>query len=303
MPLRTAAALALAAALLPAAGAAQGRGDLPKLSVIPASTRAMALGGAYQPTARHSDALFYNPALLAGATGMGVDLQRWGSAASATSASAALAWFGGSVAVGLQTLQAGVDGAVVPDHQDHLFAEGGTGVSERIVSAAYARRFLGVDWGVAGKLVEARVGAPRSTSALLDVGAARGIGPVVVGASVLDLGERPFRGGGDGFSPRLALGAGAYGQPVGPFDLGLAASVTHADAFTAVGGGVELGYWPVTGRTFLARVGAQRVPASSDASALTFGLAFWGDDLRLEWAYQGFGGGTPGTHRFGLAWH
>lgn len=310
MDLRTAtAAIALAApfvgalALAPATAHAQDRGALPKLLTLPASTRAMALGGAYQPTARHSDGIFYNPALVNGSTGMGVDVQQWGRESSAAAASAALPWFGGSVAVGLQTLQLGIVGATVPDGEDHLFDAGGTAVSERLVTAGYARKLFGVDWGVAGKLAEERVGAARSTVAMVDVGAARSLGPVVVGVSAMDLGSRPFDGEDGLAAPRVVVGAGAYGQPVGILDVGYAAALTWTEDRTSVGGGVELGYWPITGRTFVARVGAQSVSDGSDASPFTFGFAFWGDDLRLEWAYQDFGGGASGTHRFGVAWH
>jgi hypothetical protein len=305
----TTAAAALAAvflatlALPPATARAQSRGTLPKVLALPASTRAMALGGAYQPTARHSDGIFYNPALLNGSTGMGVDVQQWGRASAAAAASAALPWFGGSVAVALQTLQLGIGGAAVPDHEDHLFDTGGTAVSERLVTAGYARKLFGVDWGVAGKLAEERIGGARSTVAMVDLGAARGLGPVVVSISAMDLGNRPFDGKDGLAAPRVLLGAGAYGQPVGILDVGYAATLTWTEDRTAVGGGVELGYWPITGRTFVARFGAQSVRSGSDASPFTFGFAFWGDDLRLEWAWQDFGGGRSGTHRFGVAWH
>ena len=290
-------------ALAPAAVHAQSRGVLPKLLTLPASTRAMALGGAYQPTARHSDGIFYNPALVNGSTGMGVDVQQWGRESSAAAVSAALPWFGGSVAVGLQTLQLGVAGTVVPDGEDHLFDAGGTAVSERLATAGYARRLFGVEWGIAGKLAEERVGSARSTVAMVNVGAAKGLGPVMVGVSAMDLGSRPFDGKDGLATPRVVAGAGAYGQPVGIFDVGFAAALTWTEDRTSVGGGVELGYWPISGRTFVARFGAQSASSGSEASPFTFGFAFWGDDLRLEWAYQDFGGGASGTHRFGVAWH
>lgn len=297
---RTAAAFALAA-LLPATAAAQSRGVLPKALSLPASTRAMALGGAYVMSARHSDGLFYNPALLVGSAGVGVDVQQWGRASSSASASGAVAWLGGGVGIGLQALQLGIAGMTVPDGEDHLFSPGANAVSERIATLGYARKILGVEWGVAGKLAEERIGATRSTVVLADFGASRPAGPLVVGVSVMDLGSRPFDDGG--VSPRVVLGAGGYGRPAGIFDLGLAAAVSYTEGRTAVGGGVELGYWPISGRTFVARLGTQSVPSGSDASPVTLGFAYWGDDLRLEWAYQDFGGGSPGTHRFGIAWH
>jgi hypothetical protein len=64
-----------------------------------------------------------------------------------------------------------------------------------------------------------------------------------------------------------------------------------------------VGYWPVRGRTFVGRLGAQVVPEGSDASPFTFGFAFWGDDLVVEWAFQPFDGAPEsGTHRFSIGW-
>ena len=302
-------AAALLTLLAPAAALGQVRGALPKVFTLPASTRAMALGNAYQPTARHSDGLFYNPALLVGSTGFGLDVQQWSSTSSSSSVSSVVTWFGGGAGVGLQVVHYDLPSATVPDGQDHLFSGGPVAVSERVASLGYAHEVFGVDVGVAGKLAEMRVGGARSRVALVDVGVARGVGPVVVGLAVQDLGDRPFAGeesdedGGEHETPRIVLGAGAYGAPVGIFDVGFSAAVSRSEARTMAGGGLEVGYWPVTGRTFLARVGVQSVPEGSEASPFTFGLAFWGDDLRLEWAYQDFGGGASGTHRFGVAWH
>ncbi|MDP2956938.1 MAG: hypothetical protein Q8N53_11005 [Longimicrobiales bacterium] len=324
MRLRAAvAAAALLAVLAPTPAVTQVRGVLPKVLTLPASTRAMALGNAYQPTARHADGLFYNPALLVGSTGFGIEIQQWSHESSSATAAAAGPWLGGGVAIGLQSLQFSQPSTSAPDGQDHLFASGRVAVSERVATVGYARKLFGVELGGAAKLAEVRLGGARSTVALVDLGAARGVGPFVVGLAVKDLGERPFdaeddgegeggdregekegEGEGEGAdSPRIVLGAGAYGQPVGIFDLGLSAAVSHGDDRTSVGGGVELGYWPVNGRTFLVRLGAQSVPSGSDASPLTFGFAFWGDDLRLEWAYQDFGASGSGTHRFGVSWH
>ena len=308
MSLRTTThAAALLALLVPAAARSQVEGALPKVFTLPASTRAMALGNAYQPTARHSDGLFYNPALLVGSTGFGLDVQQWSGTSSASSVSSVVAWFGGVAGVGLQVLHFGVPSPSVPDGQDHLFSTGAVSVSERVATLGYAHELFGFDLGVAGKLAEVRVGGARSRVVLADVGVARGVGPIVLGLAGRDLGDRPFApeeddpDGGDADLPRVVLEAGAYGQPVGVFDVGFSAALSRSEARTTLGGGLEVGYWPVTGRTFLARVGMQSVPDGSDASPFTFGLAFWGDDLRLEWAYQAIG--SSGTHRLGVSWH
>ena len=315
MKLRAAAPVLVAVLLAPAALSAQVRGNLPKVLTLPASTRAMGLGNAYVLTDRHADVLFYQPALLSRASGFGVDVQRWGAESSSATASAAMAWFGGGVGIGLQTLQYSAPSESVPGGQDDLFAEGTVPVSERVATVGYGRVLKGFEFGVAGKLVDQRVGTARNTLPLVDLGAAHGLGPFMVGLTVRDLGPQAFDSDDDEAGEaegdeededarptRFVLGAGAYGQEVGIFDLGVAAQVSYSSDETVVGGGVEIGYWPITGRTFVARVGVQTVPDGSEASPVTFGFSYWGDDLVLEWAYQDFGAVGKGTHRFGVRW-
>ena len=100
---------------------------------------------------------------------------------------------------------------------------------------------------------------------------------------------------------RLVLGAGAYGQQVGIFDVGLTGALSYSESQTVASGGVEVGYWPIRGRTFVARAGVRQVP-EGDGSPFSFGFAFWGDNVVLEWAYRPFGELDTGTHRFGVRW-
>ena len=312
MKLLRAAPALLALLLAPASLQAQVVGNLPKVLSLPSSTRAMGLGDAYVLTERHADVLFYHPALVTRASGFGIDVQRWGAEASSTTASAATTWFGGGVAVGLQTLQYSAPGLTVPDGPDHLFTAGPVPVSERVATVALARTLKGFELGVAGKLVEQRVSTARNTISLADLSVARGLGPLMVSATVKDLGPQPFdtdedegedeEDDEDPRPTRFVVGAGAYGQQVGIFDLGLAAQLSLSSDETRVGGGVEVGYWPIQGRTFVARVGVQKVPAGSDASPVTLGFSYWGDDLVLEWAFQDFGDLGEATHRFGVRW-
>ena len=51
----------------------------------------------------------------------------------------------------------------------------------------------------------------------------------------------------------------------------------------------------------MARAGVHRVPEGV-GSPFTFGFAYWGDSLVLEWAYQRFGDLGEATHRFGVRW-
>lgn len=296
------AGILLASILLPAAVWAQAPVTPPKVLAVPASTRAMALGGAYVMNAGQADAIFHHPALLTGASGFGLEWQTWGGEGSATAASAAMAWLGGGVGVGLQTLQAGMPGVHVPAADDALFETGPVPLSERVATVGYARGLMGIQVGVAGKMVEERLDGAKSTTVLVDVGAARTVGPLTVGLTVRDIGNDPFEHNRNNGPSRVVLGAGAYGRPLGPFDVGLAGTLSYASEQTLVGGGLELGYWPISGRTFVARVGLRNAPDGSAADPLTLGFAFWGDDLVLEWAYQGFGDLDQGTHRFGVRW-
>ncbi len=304
-----AATLPIAACLLfTAASTVRGQeSTLPSATQHPASTRAMGLGGSYAASSGHADAIFYHPALLIGAAGFGVDLQRWGGNSSATAASAAMGWLGGGVGVGLRTMQYSAFGAGAlagPPAPDTYFGLGSVPVSERIVSVGYARSLpIDLDLGVVVDFVDERVGSARHNVALVDVGVAKEVGIVQLALSAQDIGDKPVNDTGAGPS-RVVLGAGAYGRPVGIFDIGFAAHVgLDADDDALFGAGVELGYWPIQGRTFVARLGFQNVPEGSDAAPFTTGFAFWGDDITVEWAWRPVSGADEGgTHRFGVRW-
>lgn len=301
-----AATVTLLLALLAGPLAAQTAGALPRVVELPASTRAMGLGDAYVMNSGHADAVFYHPALVRRASGFGLDLQRWGPEGTASAVSAATSWWGGGVAVGVQTLQFATTSEDVvgfPAGQDQLFAPGTFGVSERIASLGYARPLFGVDVGVVGKVLETRVGRKHDTSALVDAGVAHSVGPFVAGLSVRNIGQPVSSRVAEFDLPRkVTLGVGGYGRQVGPLDMGVSAAVSYVSSEWLPSGGIEVGYWPVQGRTFVGRVGVQRVPAGS-ASPLTLGFSYWGDDLVLEWAFQPFDvAGEGGTHRFGVRW-
>lgn len=292
------------ALMVPVALSAQSPGLAPRVLEVPASTRAMALGNAYMMNAGHADAIFYHPALLVDAGGFGLDVQTWSGEATAAAASGAVEWLGGGVGIGLQTLQYGAPATgleVLPGGQDALFQVQPAPTSERVAVLGYARRVLGVQVGVAGKVVEERVSGARDAIGLLDLGVASDVGPFTAALTVQNLGKSLELGeeGSPDAPERVTLGIGAYGKPVGIFDLGLTGAVTYVDGETIPAAGVEIGYWPVAGRTFVGRVGVQRIP-EGEGSPFTAGFAFWGDDLVLEWAYQSFGALEESTHRFGI---
>ncbi|MDX1646242.1 MAG: hypothetical protein R3304_03770 [Longimicrobiales bacterium] len=293
-----------------APGSGQETEALPRAGALPASTRAMALGDAYQTGSRHADAVFYHPALLGRASGFGLAWQRWSAESSSASASAAVEWLGGGVGVGLRAFQysdeplSGFPFPAPPRRgQDDLFDVGSRPVSERIASLGYGRElpWLELDVGAVAELVDQRMGTSQHTVLLFDLGLARTVGPLTVALTAHDLGTKPVVDVGDDPS-RWTLGLGGYGRPVGPLDLGMAArlGLDHEERVTW-GGGLEIGYWPIQGRTFVARIGVQDAPDDSDVGHLTTGFAFWGDDLTVEWAFRPVSGADEGgTHRFGV---
>ena len=267
---------------------------------VATSTRAMALGGAYVMGSGQADAVFQHPSLLRDASGMTLDVQRWGSASGSTSAAAVTSWFGGSVgvAVGVQSMQYGYSDPTPPTGRalDGLFSDTSAPISERAALLGLSRGFDtgDVDWGVALRFSEERVENVRSTDLEVLLGASREVGPVTVGVTFPDVGRT---------ITDVDIGVGAYGWELGPLDLGVSGRLSGFDDEVVAGRGVEVGYWPVRGRTFVGRVGVQSVPDGSVASPVTLGFAYWGDDLVLEWAFQPYDGAPEsGTHRFSIGW-
>ena len=276
----------------------------PALLELPASTRALALGGAFQLGANDADLLFANPALLERARGLSLGVQLLGGGGRAATLSAAAEGFGGGVGLGLLVLEYGSADAVSgtrPGGIDPLLAEGPNAVSEWVATLAHGRELLGVRVGVSGKLVGQRIGPDRGETFALDLGASRDLKGVTLGVAVQDVGPDLEVDGSGRLPTRVTVGAGRYGRQLGPLDLGAAAALTmRADGELVPGGGIEVGYYPVTGRTFVARLGARRV-VEGEALPFTFGGSYWGDRLVLDYAFQAVDG-HDGVHRVTVGW-
>jgi len=295
---------------------------LPRVLELPASTRAMALGGAYMTNAPQADVLFYNPALLVGLQSFGLDVQQWGPASWASTAAAARQWFGGGIGIGLQVLQYGAPGPggyTAPSGQAHLFDAGALPVSERVATIGYAREIKGINLGLAIKLIEERVALnkfvdsaarARDGAVWFDAGISKNLGRFTTSLSYQNNGDRLFAGeylGDYQVADRMTLGVSSSGMQLGIFDYGITAAITQVrtfkkDSATIPAAGLEISYWPIRGRTFVARAGVQRTPSYEDASPFTFGFAYWGDNLVLEWSFQGMEQSELRTHRFGVSW-
>ena len=301
------AALTLAGLLAasPAVGHAQSAEHGPLVLELAASTRGVALGGAFHTVGNDSDAVFHNPALIGGDGIIGAAMQRFGNASLLTTVSGAAEWSSARVAVGVQTLgYGGPDGgaAVLSHDARSLFASGSTGTSEVAVSVGFARDVKGVRAGVTGKLVDQRLGGHHDATAAVDLGVAVGAGPARLGLAVQNLGPGLTLGETEVALPvRVTAGGSTPAVPVGPLDLGWSAAVSReADGTVVPGAGMEVAYWPVRGRTFTARVGVRREP-DGFGGPVTLGGAFNGDRLAIDYAWQRYDGGEA-AHRIGLSW-
>ncbi len=297
------AVLALAA-LVPGSGHAQTPARAPLVLGIDGSTRAMGLGGAFQPGEGDPDAVFVNPALAALAGGFSLGWHRFDTESTALTLSTAREWYGGGIFGGVQVLDwgGGEGPGTYAGGVDGLTREGGAGAADVALSLGYGRSLFGLRAGITGKYLLQRAGASNAATMAVDVGLARRLGPGWIHLAGRNLGAPTTWGTREVDLPtEVGLGWGSYGRPLGPLDVGAAAEVTRrADGEVIFGGGLEFGYWPLRGRTFVARVGARSIP-EGDASPLTLGGSYWGDDLVLDYAYQPVEG-TDGIHRITLGW-
>ncbi|MBI4520789.1 MAG: hypothetical protein HY701_08110 [Gemmatimonadetes bacterium] len=281
---------------------AQVRESAPLVLELPANTRALGLGNAYVLSNAGNDAIFYQPALVDSARGIGAAAGFYGRSTSYYM-SGATAWWGGGFAVGVQSLSYTAGG-----RRPGTFARGEAGLGDRgdfdvwehVVSGAYARALLGVRVGVTAKLIEQRVRGERDVTAAVDLGVVRRIRSVTLGFAAQNIGRQPVIADEDVDLPLVfTLGAARQSAAVGPLDVTLAASVSHwQDARYGASAGVEIGYWPISGRTFIARIGFRHIDDSA-VSPLTLGAGFLGDRIGIDYAWQDFDDSEP-VHRVGL---
>jgi hypothetical protein len=296
---------AVLAALVASPSAAQSDGNAPLLLELPASTRALGLGGAFVLSTAESDAIFHNPGAILNADGAGLGVQSYGAASMLGTFSAATAWSGGSLAFGVQALSFGA--AVpwldaIPNDANDLLFDAPVGASELVGSIGYGREILGFRVGVVGKAIEQRVGPGRDATGAADVGIVRRLMGITFGVNAQNLGPGLSIGGiALPLPTRITLGASTPSRPVGPLDLLISTSVSRRrDGQIIPSGGLEIAWWPIVGRTFIGRFGVRRVPGDG-ASPFTFGLGFRGDVITIEYAFEEFD--APGSsHRLGLRW-
>lgn len=220
------------------------------------------------------------------------------------SASASGDWWGGSVALGVVTLDQGVERdqpeSLLRDPASLLYL-GPVGASTSVAALGYAREFMGLRWGVTAKYVSQRVGSSRATTAAADLGVAFDFGVGNVALSVQNLGQGlELAGTTLDLAQRTLVTLGTLRRPTGPIDLGVNAHIGRdGSGEVLAGGGLEVAYWPIQGRTFIARIGASN-PGETSASPLTFGGGFAGDQFQVDYSYGGFDS-VDAAHRFSVS--
>ncbi len=295
------------ASIAPGLASAQSDGNAPLILELPASTRALGLGGAFVLSGATADGLFYNPALVNSARGFGIDVQRYRSTATLGTVAVARALGSGGLAIGVQVLSFSMLGGTVisvPDNAEALLQNGPIGASEFVATLGYAQVIKGFRVGVAGKIIEQRIGNARDGTVALDIGIIRRFFGITWGISGQNVGPGLTTDTSSVSVPlphRLTFGASTSSRPLGPLDVLAAAAVSRRrDGEIIPAGGIEISWWPVIGRTFTGRIGLRRVPGDG-GSPVTFGVAFTSDTFTFEYALEEFD--APGaSHRFGVRW-
>jgi hypothetical protein len=262
------------------------------------------MGNAYHLASADNDAIFYHPGLVDGARGIGASLAFY-ERASLISLSAGTDWWRGGVALGVQSLSYSASAANAgpfADGEAALDTQGDVQAGETVVSAGYGRVLLGFRVGLVGKMIDQRRGGERDATVAADFGIARRISFLTAGIAVQNLGRQPDFTGNDLDLPlAFTLGASTLPRPLGPLDLSAAASVSLQEDDTVVpAAGIEIAYWPISGRTFIGRIGFRHID-ESDIRPLTLGAGFTGDRIGIDYAVQAFEDARA-VHRIGLRW-
>jgi len=291
-----------ACSFAPSVAAAQAAGFGPIVLQLPASTRAIGFGNAYVGV-REPEAIFYNPAQLGVRPGVAISAERYGSVATAGAFASTYVFGPVGFGVGAQMLDFQAAGPGYPGaapNGEQLLAGGSIPGSSLVAAAAVELTYKRIRWGLTQKLAQDRVDDGRDGVWLTDVGAAKEVGPVTVGATIQNLGAGPEMLGTSADLPtRGTIGVAGGGLPVGPFDLAASAAVSvRRGGRVSPAGGVEFGYMPIDGVIFAGRVGA-RLPEKNAEAPITLGASFTFDRVSIDYGFEPYQGEGSG-HRVGV---
>lgn len=302
-----AAAQAAALALLAAPrAAAQSEGNV--LAVIPASTRAVALGGAGVALVGDAAAIFANPAGIATVRRVALEAsyERYLGGTALSVAAMAIRFGRFNWGLGAHALDYGAEPEIIPDATTGGRRGTPTGAVFNAVdvlgasSLVYRHGLLA--FGATAKYARQSIAGTVADAWAGDVGMAVAVFDLMaLGVAVRNL------GGAVGPDARLPHGAAVgltlnYTDPQGTFRLLTTGEVQWGEGTTWIigaEGGIVVG--GLAGAGLVGRVGFAQRPPGVIGSPLSFGAGVVIGRLQLDYAYRGFASlGT--THRVGLRW-
>lgn len=290
--------LVLATLLAAAPLAAQ---ESPLVQRLPASARALGMGDVFAPGRGDAAVVFYHPAFLREGSGIAGGAQWLGRDTVALEAAGAMEWLGG-VGVAVRSVRY-TDGCRCA-YPGIYTSPPPVAVSEQSAQLTYGRTLMGVRLALTGRYLEQRWNLDRGAAWGADLSAGLAPGPLRVALTARNLGPDLQVGGVDVPVARtVALAAAPVGGPeLGPLDVLPAVELAwERGARFSPGAGIEIGYWPVVGRTFFLRAGARRVQTGEHRRPFTAGAGFAGDKIGIDYALEPLDGGRF-SHRVGLRW-
>lgn len=290
--------LALNAAIAqPAAG--------PLVLRLPSSTRVLSMGNA-GGNFNDADALFYNPAFLYNARGVALSMQRYGSNGTAGSLANIVTLGSMNIGVGAQFVRWSAAPASYRELMrlgaTQLGDSGGIDASSLAITFGFSKTFKGKRVAANAKYAEDRLGSANDGTLAFDFGVmGPSFGPGTFSLAVRNVGQGLRLNGEEGRLPtQLAIGWGGTYNNFTIWDMGYQTQLTvDRDGYLRPAAGLEVGYVPIEGVSFTARVGL-RMPREDDESPATAGLGFNVDRFSLDYAFEPFLNGRSVSHRLGI---
>ena len=304
-------ALVALVALAPLALGAQAGSSAAIVLELPASTRAMALGGAYGAVGSDDAVLFYNPAGLATVERMsaGLSVQRHLASSTLAAASGAAHVGPGTLGLGLQVLDYGSEPEIVPDPAyggERGIATGNdVSAQDLVATVGYGLARGRLRAGLGAKLVRQRIAGASGSAPAFDIGGAMDLpyGATLSAALQNVGGDLAIAGTSAPLPKHLRLGAAMPIRGLMPVDLFVTGQLVQPREGRALpAGGIEAQWRSTNGLQLAARAGAASRPEDSAASMLTFGAGLASRHLGLDYAYQGYDLVGGGVHRLGVRW-
>jgi hypothetical protein len=301
--------LLAACACVAATSSAQAPATGPLALLLPASTRAMALGNA-GVTGRDDDVIFYNPAMLTVARGgFNTTLARYGSRTTLGAMSSLFTGGPLTLGWGVQVVNYSTRTTEPYPFAPSVLADrGSTNAFSMLAAVGGAMTYKGFRIGAAAKYAEDRlsVGGSVPLAPVLhgifvgDVGVAHALWTGTAGLSIQNIGRNERQNGTRIDAPvQASLGWSAVKQ-VGDLDIGVAAQLTGRKGWFSPGGGVEVGYGWIEGYAVTVRAGARR-PETDAEKPFGLGASLNADRLTLDYGMQFFDGGQT-AHRLTFRW-